>query len=745
MAKPEHCRRPVVRHLQGISNGGSLPGVFSFRRIFLLVLAAGIVTLPVQGGDFFASSAWQAVGRSPAVETAADGKAVFPCTPKPSGTFWRRSVPQKISWKRDVSADWRDAAGFVFSFDMEPPENFLDLEIRLLSPSGGDWRAQKRVMHRDASLRLPRAAFRPVGNAGAFGEVSGVQVCVSLPPEAGGPSLFRRLFPVKKKRTLRARSWEVLSDGRLCVLRVPGGEQGADDLSSSLFAAGFPHVVRPAEEAGDALAAAEAAVVFFPSPPAKPLREALSAFLARGGKLGTFYDLGPALASAMGFRSGPFRRVPGGGSFRGLAFDGLSGTPAVFAPQNHWVEGAPASPEASVAAHWMDADEPAALASPKGFWVTAPPTRLDARGTEDALAALLAGCGGDFARVAESHFARRASEDNSLHRVIQLLPEVYARTPNETRGIWATGPLPQGWPATAERLRSSGFNRVYVRAGKGLSAGNGLAEALSACSGEGLAVHAWFVLFDLAGETEETLASLEAAGRLAADADGKRRAWLSPHHPENQALCRRTVAELLRAHPGLAGVHFDYLREPDGGDWSRAALDAFARATGRGKVERADVLAGGADEAAFRRWRADDLAAFLARLRAAAKAESPACTVSAAVYPLAGKDGGAIAQDWRRWLREGLLDEAVPMNYTEDLGELAAWLAQEPLAGGKILSGLAISAAGVHPPVADLLLQMALSRNAGAAGSILFSLTEAADRRLFPFLEEAERGGETAK
>lgn len=718
-------------------------GARFFRRALLLVLAAGIPTLPVRAGDFFDAGAWRPVGRSPAVETAADGSAVFPCAFAPSGPFRRRSAPRKVSWKREVSADWRDAAGFVFSFAAEPPEGAMDLEIRLLSPAGGDWRAQKRAGCRGDALRLPRAAFRPVGGAGAFGEVSGVQICVSLPPEAGKPSLFRRLFPVKEKRFLRARAWEVFSDGRLCVLRVPGGERGADDLSRSLFDAGFPHAVRPAAEAERALAAAGTALVFFPSPPAKPLRDALSAFLARGGKLGAFYDLGPALASATGFRSGRFRRVPGGGSFPGLAFDGLPAAGEVFSPQNHWVEGAPASPEARVAAHWIASDEPAALASPKGFWVTAPPSRFDAPGAEDALAALLAGCGGDFAAAAQAHFARRASEESALHEAIRGRAASFARAPGETRGIWAGGPLPEGWPATAARLRACGFDRVYVRAGKGLSAagdsGGGFAGAPAACAREGLAVHAWFVLFDLAGEPEETLLRLEAAGRLAADAEGNRRAWLSPHHPENQALCRRAAVELLRRFPGLAGVHFDYLREPDGGDWSRAALDAFARATGRGKVERAEVLPGGAAGEAFRRWRAEDLTAFLASLRAAAKAESPACTVSAAVYPLAGKDGGAIAQDWRRWLAEGLLDEAVPMNYTEDPGELAAWLAQEPLAGGNILSGLALSAAGVHPPAADILSQMALSREAGAKGCVLFALSPAADARVLPYLEEAER------
>ena len=721
---------------------GTRPKTRKGCRFFLFLLGFGLA-FAAGAEDFFASGAWQAVGRSPEVRTDKDGHAVFPCDFSSRGGFWHRARPLgKISWRRDAAADWRDASGFAFSFGLDPPGEGIALEVRLLSPAGGDWRASRTLakpLAGETVLRFPRAAFRPVGAAGAFGEVSGIQICVSPFPETGPPPRFRRFRNANKGRVLRPLAWDAMADGRLCVLRVPGGEQGADDLSESLFAAGFSHVVRPADEARDALVAADVALAFFPAPPRKALRDALAAFLARGGKLGAFYDVGPALASAMGFRSGRFRRIPGGGSFPGLVFDGLSQSPEVFAPQNHWVEGAPASPEASVAAHWMDADEPAALASPKGFWVTAPPTRFDARGAEDALSALLAGWGGDFASAAQAHAARRASEENGWRKAIRLLPDFYARAPGETRGIWTTGPLLQGWPATAARLRSCGFDRVYVRAGKGLSADDGLADALAACSGEGIAVHAWFVLFDLAGESEETLAGLEAAGRLAADTQGTRKPWFSPHHPVNQDIYRRAVAELLRRFPGLAGVHFDYLREPDGGDWSHAALDAFARATGRGEVSRESVRAGGAEEAAFRRWRAEDLTAFLASLREATRAVRPDCTVSAAVYPLSGPGGGAIAQDWRTWLARGLLDEAVPMNYTEDSGQLAAWLAGEPLGSGKILSGLAVSAAGVHPTAADILLQMALSRASGAKGSVLFALSPAADARVLPYLEEAER------
>ena len=318
-------------------------GARSFRRILLLALAAGLPAFPVRAGDFFVSGAWRPVGRSPAVETATDGSAVFPCAFATSGSFGRRRALQKISWKREVSADWRNASGFVFSFDAVPPlpENALVLEIRLLSPAGGDWRTQKLLPARGSELRFPRAAFRPVGEAGPFGEVAGVQICLSPLAGADKPSLFRRLFPVKQKQRIRPRAWDVSADGRLCVLTVPGGERGADELSSSLFAAGFPHLVRPAAEAEEALAAAEAAVVFFPAPPAKPLREALCAFLARGGRLGAFYDCGPVLASAMGFRSGRFRRVPGGGVARGFSLDASGVETQVLSPRNHWIEGAP--------------------------------------------------------------------------------------------------------------------------------------------------------------------------------------------------------------------------------------------------------------------------------------------------------------------------------------------------------------------------------------------------------------------
>jgi len=728
-----------------------VPVVSPFRLSAFLLLAAGLA-LPAHAAPFASASGWRAVGRSPQAEADGEGNAALPCSFAPSGLF-RRPAPSKISWKREEAGDWRNASGFAFTCALDPPGEGVELELRLLSPSGGDWRARRTFRPASSApetLRFPRADFRPVGDAGAFGEIAGVQLCVSPFPAREKRLWFRRFWPVKEDCVLRPLAWEALADERLCVLRLPGGERGADDLSESLFLAGFSHVVRPADEAADALARAETAVVFFPAAPGRELTRTLQDFLARGGRLGAFYEPGASLASSMGFRAGRFRRVPGGGSWRGMAF---AGGGEVLAPCNHWIDGETASPDARVAARWLDGEgegPPAVLAGPHGFWVTAAPSRLDARGAEDALAALLAETSPRLAKTAEELAARRAAETAAAEALVRDGAQRFARAPGEVRGIWATGPLPppSDWEATARRLRAAGFDRVYLRSLKGLDAawdsdvlhpGEGLEEALDACERAGIELHAWFVLFDLAGASRAVRDGLEKAGRLAENAEGAALPWLSPHHPENQSLLRRAVGELVTRHPRLAGVQVDYLREPDGGDWSPAAREACARATGRAVPTRADVLPGGDAAAAFRRWRAADLTAFLASLRAAAKAANPACTVSAAVYPAAGAGGGAIAQDWRGWLQAGLLDEAVPMNYTENAAELAGWLAAEPLAGGRVLSGLALSAAGVHPAAAETLEQMALSREAGAKGVVLFALSEAEGKRLFPLLEEAER------
>ena len=119
----------------------------------------------------------------------------------------------------------------------------------------------------------------------------------------------------------------------------------------------------------------------------------------------------------------------------------------------------------------------------------------------------------------------------------------------------------------------------------------------------------------------------------------------------------------------LDGLHLDFVRYPEGGDWgySAAAVNAFNAQTGR---------AGSPDptDAAWQQWRRDQVTSFVRDLYTSVSRSKPHLKLSAALIPWGPGPGSdtewrttrayqEVYQDWNQWLREGIIDLAVPMNY----------------------------------------------------------------------------------
>jgi uncharacterized lipoprotein YddW (UPF0748 family) len=111
-----------------------------------------------------------------------------------------------------------------------------------------------------------------------------------------------------------------------------------------------------------------------------------------------------------------------------------------------------------------------------------------------------------------------------------------------------------------------------------------------------------------------------------------------------------------------------------------------------------------------------------------AKALKPQAQVTAAVFtPLASAE--AVCQDWPNWLREGILDYAIPMAYTPDNDALAKqigeWKTIDPQLE-RIVPGLSIytkTAESVTTRDLSLILsQHRMSMEQGAHGNNYFSL-----------------------
>lgn len=159
-------------------------------------------------------------------------------------------------------------------------------------------------------------------------------------------------------------------------------------------------------------------------------------------------------------------------------------------------------------------------------------------------------------------------------------------------------------------------------------------------------------------------------------------AYLDPGNPAARDYTRRVLMKLASSYD-IDGLHLDFVRYPEGGNWgySPASIVVFDAAAGRGGTpDPADPV--------WKQWRRDQVTAFVRDLYRQLALERPRVRLSAALIPWGpgpGNDTGwrqtraydEVFQDWNAWLREGILDIAVPMNYDTAWSPLSArWFDQ---------------------------------------------------------------------
>jgi uncharacterized lipoprotein YddW (UPF0748 family) len=244
------------------------------------------------------------------------------------------------------------------------------------------------------------------------------------------------------------------------------------------------------------------------------------------------------------------------------------------------------------------------------------------------------------------------------------------------------------------------------RAARERSGVDPLAKLIDSAHANGLRVHAWMNALSLSENRTATLLArlgpdavlVDRRGRSVLDYPdleipapdrawyrmGTRQVWLDPAAPTVTDTLAAITAELLGRHPGLDGVHLDYIRHPDvlpfsPGSRFGVGLDFGYGAASRARFERETGLTAPTGDALanadrWDAWRRDRVTEVVERVAAAARAAKPGIAVSAAVWAYADRAYLSIFQDWRGWLERRLLDFAVPMAYTTDdhlLGHLA--------------------------------------------------------------------------
>jgi uncharacterized lipoprotein YddW (UPF0748 family) len=159
--------------------------------------------------------------------------------------------------------------------------------------------------------------------------------------------------------------------------------------------------------------------------------------------------------------------------------------------------------------------------------------------------------------------------------------------------------------------------------------------------------------------------------------------FLDPGHPEAAAYLAEIYLNVVRNY-AVDGIHFDYVRYPEtderdirgaGVGYNAVNLRRFRRATGR-----PDSDLPGTDDEAWMAWRRQQVTHLVRRVAIEARAINPRIRISAALIPWGRppadeKDFANVApmqriyQNWNEWLRDGLLDLGVPMNYATETDE----------------------------------------------------------------------------
>ena len=345
----------------------------------------------------------------------------------------------------------------------------------------------------------------------------------------------------------------------------------------------------------------------------------------------------------------------------------------------------------------------------------------------------------------------------AAQQVDRVTPDLGAAPP---RGVWIAGPQHNKFWQSRETIRAeldaykaAGLNTVYPvvwmqgrslfpsavaasitgkRQLSSLGERDALREILDEAKPLGIRVVAWLE-FGFASHHEGAASTQELAhlkpNWVALNAAGKPVVkngfhWLNAFDADVQRFAIDLSVELARNYPDLHGVQGDDRLPalPSEGGYNSGVRAAYAAEHG-GKQPPTD-----GKDAAWVQWRADRLTAFLRQWRSELKAVNPKLVLSSSPspYPWGLQE---YLQDWPRWLREGLIDEALPQLYRRDVAGYQRLVDEtlalvDPANRSKVFPGMLLALGPNVIPSETVLAQwIAATRAAGFGGEVYFHST----------------------
>ena len=224
-----------------------------------------------------------------------------------------------------------------------------------------------------------------------------------------------------------------------------------------------------------------------------------------------------------------------------------------------------------------------------------------------------------------------------------------------------------------------------------------LQDVLDKAHAAGIQVHAWIISTGIWNKTAVEYSSTHpfklhgpnTKGRdnwLTVRADGETRAGadyvLDLGHPDAADFVANMYSSIVQNYP-VDGVQFDRIRYPDSGGppflatwgYNPTALERF-----RLEMNRSDLnpnLKPGVADPQWLQWRRDQVTNLVRRVYFQVKSIRPSVWISAATITYREaptnleqfeqtRTYAEILQDWPAWMREGILDLNIPMNYKRE-------------------------------------------------------------------------------
>jgi uncharacterized lipoprotein YddW (UPF0748 family) len=206
--------------------------------------------------------------------------------------------------------------------------------------------------------------------------------------------------------------------------------------------------------------------------------------------------------------------------------------------------------------------------------------------------------------------------------------------------------------------------------------------------------------------------------------------FVSPAHPGVKDNLYDIWMDIATRYE-VDGLHFDYVRYPNPQyDYSRVSIDRFRQEIEKKLTpsERRALLAQFRRDpllyikrfpAAYGEFQRAQVTELVSRIYSGVKSVKPNAIISAAVFANEEDAARSRFQDWKEWLRMGLLDVVCPMAYTPDTEAFRKQLitAMTLASGKRVWTGI-----GAYKQTAESAVEkIRAARDLGAQGFILFS------------------------